>query len=99
MQVDSPSSLLDLGASKEIRSEPSRVSSGEAFAGSVGEALASANADLNQAEASAREFATGKGDLVETMIQMSRADLSLRMIVNMRNRMLESYNEIMRLQV
>jgi flagellar hook-basal body complex protein FliE len=71
----------------------------ESFATSVGKALSSANDELNKADASARELATGKGDLVETMIDLGRADLSLRMVVNLRNRMLESYQEIMRLQV
>ena len=72
---------------------------GESFSQAIGETLASTNVELTQAEASARELAAGKGDLVETMIQMGRADLSLRLVVNMRNRILESYNEIMRLQV
>ena len=91
--------------SQSVGTEPSLTKkvgaseSGEAFAKSIGETLASANKDLNQAEASARDLAAGKGDLVETMIAMGRADLSLRMVVNMRNRMLESYNEIIRLQV
>lgn len=71
----------------------------ESFARDIGEALSNANVELNRAEASARELAAGKGDLVETMIQMGRADLSLRTVVNLRNRMLESYQEIMRLQV
>ncbi len=81
-------------------SQPPRASdAGQAFGKSIAETLASANTDLTHAEASARDLAAGKGDLVETMISMGRADLSLRMVVNMRNRMLESYNEIMRLQV
>lgn len=71
----------------------------ESFSQDIGEALSNANRELNQAEASTRELAAGKGDIVETMINLGRADLSLRMVVNMRNRMLESYQEIMRLQV
>ena len=72
---------------------------GASFADSVGKALEGANAELNRAEASARELAAGRGDLVDTMINMSRADLSLRFVVNMRNRVIEAYNEVMRLQV
>jgi len=89
----------ELGIEMPGAKKAASAQGGEAFAKNIGETLASANVDLTKAEESARELAAGKGDLVETMIAMGRADLSLRMVVNMRNRMLESYNEIMRLQV
>lgn len=92
--LSSPETGIDTSDSQKAGSV-----GGEAFAKSIGESLAAANVDLNAADASARELAAGKADIVDTMIAMGRADLSLRMIVNMRNRMLESYNEIMRLQV
>ena len=88
-----------LGIQSPSAKKPESAESGKAFAENISETLAATNKDLTNAEASARELAAGKGDLVETMIAMGRADLSLRMVVNMRNRMLESYNEIMRLQV
>ena len=77
-----------------------RPLSGEgSFAQEIGESLARVNQELDHAEQSARELASGKGDLVETMIALGRADVSLRMVVTLRNRALESYQEIMRLQV
>ena len=90
------SRLLDLASKPQSRTEGS---GGASFAKSVGEALASANDELKRAEEATRELAAGKGDLVDTMVAMGRADLSLRFVVNMRNRVIESYNEIMRLQV
>jgi len=63
----------------------------------LGEAFESADADQKSAEAQARKLAAGKGDVVETMIGLTRADLSLRFAVQMRNRALEAYQEIMRL--
>lgn len=89
----------NLGIEAPSLERKSPAQGGEAFAKNIGESLAAANVDQNNAEAAARELAAGKGDLVETMMAMSRADLSLRMVVSMRNRILESYNEIMRLQV
>lgn len=88
--------LLDLASKTSSKTENT---GGASFAKSVGEALATANDELNRAEGAARELAAGKGDLVDTMVAMGRADLSLRFVVNMRNRVIESYNEIMRLQV
>jgi len=69
------------------------------FSEAIAEALADTNREINAAEAATRELATGKGDLVETMMALGRADVSLRTVVSLRNRMLESYQEIMRLQV
>ena len=99
MDVTRTLSPQELGIEMPGAKKAASAQAGEAFAKNIGETLASANADLNKAEESARALAAGKGDLVETMIAMGRADLSLRMVVNMRNKMLESYNEIMRLQV
>ena len=72
---------------------------GASFAQEIGAVIGDANHALNEAETAARELAQGKADVVETMIALGRADVSLRMVVNLRNRMLESYQEIMRLQV
>jgi flagellar hook-basal body complex protein FliE len=41
----------------------------------------------------------GKGDLQETMIAMEKADVSFRLMMQIRNKVLEAYQEIMRMQV
>ena len=99
MEANRILSSQGLGVEATAPKKAAATNGGEAFAKSISETLAATNDDINHAEAAARDLAAGKGDLVETMISMGRADLSLRMVVNMRNRMLESYNEIMRLQV
>ncbi len=69
------------------------------FGDKIEAALRDANQSLQQADASAEAVATGEGDVVEAMIALSRADISLRLVLSMRNRLLEAYQEIMRLQV
>ena len=49
--------------------------------------------------AQARALAEGEGDTVETMLALSRAELSLQLVTQVRDRALEAYQEIMRLQV
>lgn len=73
--------------------------SGTSFADHVKAAISAANQDLNTADVRASEMATDKGDIVETMTALSRAELSLRHVVTLRNRVLESYQQIMRLQL
>ena len=40
----------------------------------------------------------GKADVNETMIAIQKADLSMRMFLSVRNKVLDAYHEIMRMQ-
>jgi flagellar hook-basal body complex protein FliE len=41
----------------------------------------------------------GKGDLQETVIAMEKADISFRLMMQIRNKVLDAYQEIMRMPV
>lgn len=41
----------------------------------------------------------GKGDLQQTMVALEKADVSFRLMMQIRNKVLEAYQEIMRMQV
>jgi flagellar hook-basal body complex protein FliE len=69
---------------------------GGGFGARLAAALERADGLQKQAEAQAREVAAGKGDVVETMVTMAKADLALRLVVNVRNSAIEAYQEIMR---
>jgi flagellar hook-basal body complex protein FliE len=43
--------------------------------------------------------ADGKGDLQETMVALEKADVSFRFMMQVRNKVLEAYQEIIRMQV
>jgi flagellar hook-basal body complex protein FliE len=56
-------------------------------------------ADLN-GEMAIKKLNTGEAEnLHEVMIAAEEADIAIRMLVQMRNKALEAYNEIMRLQI
>jgi flagellar hook-basal body complex protein FliE len=57
--------------------------------------------DLQQKadEAIQRLVGEGKGDLQDTMIALEKADVSFRLMMQIRNKVLEAYQEIMRMQV
>lgn len=68
------------------------------FTGKLREALNEANATQQQAETAASDYASGKqNDLHGTMITMAQADISLRLVSNVRNRVIEAYREVMRM--
>jgi flagellar hook-basal body complex protein FliE len=41
----------------------------------------------------------GKGDLQDTMIALEKADVSFRLMMQIRNKVLDAYQEIIRMQV
>lgn len=64
------------------------------------EAVGETNNKLNAAETAATEFASGKSDDIHgTMIAVSQADIQLRLVGSMRNRIVEAFNEVWRMQV
>ncbi|RIK91680.1 MAG: flagellar hook-basal body complex protein FliE [Proteobacteria bacterium] len=72
---------------------------GADFAAQLGELLRGADRDQKAAEHQATELAHERGDVVETMVALAKADLSLRTVAEVRNRALEAFHEILRLQV
>ena len=89
-----PLSVVAAARSSEPASAPEAP-----FADRFEAALSVANETLQAAEQSAQQLAEGEVDVVDTMIALGKADLSLRFVVALRNRALEAYTEIMRLQV
>ena len=71
---------------------------------SFGKALTDALKDVNQlqleADQAIRNLEVGKtGSLHEAMIALEKADISFRAMMQVRNKILEAYQEIMRMQV
>lgn len=68
------------------------------FSQKLREALGEANEAQVRAEAASQDYASGKqNDLHGTMITMTEADVSLRLVANVRNRVIEAYREVMRM--
>ncbi len=55
------------------------------------------SAGLKAADASAAEFVQGRAGIHEMAIALEKADLSLRLLTQVRNRMIEAYREISRM--
>ena len=72
--------------------------SGPSFGDRVNEFVQSVNAEQANAESMAAGYANGTNDdLHGTMIAVSKADISLRLATNIRNRVIEAYREVMRM--
>lgn len=70
------------------------------FAGKVGNALQSVSNTEKAADLMAQDVAAGGDTPVhELMIATTKATLSVDMLVQMRNRAVEAYQEVMRMQI
>jgi flagellar hook-basal body complex protein FliE len=69
------------------------------FAETLGQALQSVDKIQLQADDQAAKVANGGGNLHEMSIALEKADISMRLAVKVRNKILDAYNEIMRMGV
>ncbi|HZZ78309.1 MAG TPA: flagellar hook-basal body complex protein FliE [Gemmataceae bacterium] len=70
------------------------------FAGLVDQLVGGAVQSNTQAQAGVQDLALGRTDsLHEVMLQVAQADLSFRLILEIRNRLTDAYQEIMKMQV
>lgn len=75
-----------------------RVSRG--FGETLGQALAGVNALQVDAEAAATALASGQTvDTAKTLVTVEKASISFQFAMQVRNKLLEAYQEIMRMQV
>jgi flagellar hook-basal body complex protein FliE len=73
---------------------------GQRFAEALKTTIAGANQAQITANRAAEQIASGETrNLHEAMIRLEEADISLRMMVQVRNKAVEAYQEIMRMQV
>lgn len=86
------------GPSQSGESSATGATAGTSFTEKLREVVQSTNELPQQGEKVAQEYADGKqNDLHGTMVSMAQADISLRMVANVRNRAIEAYREIMRM--
>jgi len=78
---------------------PRKQESEGGFAATLKEAWRQLDQDLKAADRASESFAAGSGgDIHEVMILMEKADLSFRLATAVRNKLLDAYQQIMRMQ-
>ena len=86
-----------LGKSIETNSDNSTHKS---FADTLNEAIGSVNDMQKSADKQAQELATGRTDNVaDVMIAAEKADIALKLMVQVRNKIIDAYQEVMKMQV
>lgn len=94
MQVN-PSSMLGM-----IEPQSAGISSAETTPQNKNifqEILAEVNGQLHQGDSQVRQLLLGETDVHEAMLALEKADLSLRLLVKVRNKLVQAYEELSRM--
>jgi len=97
--------MTDISIDSHLKSMmPSLGQSQPQASSNFGEMLTRAISETNEAQLGAdkavTDLSTGRSDnLHEVMLAMEEADISMRMLVQMRNKVVDAYQEIIRMQV
>ncbi len=72
--------------------------SGISFQNTLKELISNVNTQMKESDQLARDFATGKNNNIhEVMIASEKAGISMRFLLQIRNKLLDAYQEIMRM--
>ncbi len=89
-----------LAALQQAGKDAAEKTTGESFASILNEALAQTNETDAADQADVVSLLTGDSDdLHNTVIASEKADIALRLTVQIRNRVIDAYSEIMRMSV
>jgi len=81
-------------------SGPAPAPAGPGFGGLVTQFIQDVNQQQLDSDAAVEALATGQADNVhEVVLTAIKADLSLRMLLEIRNQLVQSYQEVMRMQL
>ena len=92
-----PVVLVEPGAAAAIEPRPAQAAPG--FGDALARAVTSLDAAQQQADAAAATLAAGGGNLHETALALEKADIAMRVAVKARNKVVEAYQEVMRMSV
>jgi flagellar hook-basal body complex protein FliE len=88
------------GPAAPARGASAEATRGPSFATVLEESLALVSTLQHEADQAIRELATGSSaSLHETMLALDKADLSFRLMMQVRNKIVEAYQEVLRMQV
>ncbi len=78
---------------------PAPAAGAGSFADALGQAIGKVDALQTQADGESEKLALGGGNLHETALALEKADVALRVMTKVRNKVVEAYQEVMRMSV
>ena len=78
---------------------PKEAKGSAGFSGSLGQAISNLDQLHMQADVQAEAIASGGGNLHEVALAFEKADVAMRLATKVRNKIVEAYNEVMKMSV
>jgi flagellar hook-basal body complex protein FliE len=78
---------------------PGPTKAGEGFGAQLTQAISSLDGLQTEADGQANAIAKGGGNLHEVALAFEKADVAMRLATRVRNKLVDAYNEIMRMSV
>ena len=98
LQIGDESRIVEGLNSRQVAADAR--SGGGSFADILKNSFEQVNEHQHQADQAIRELASGRNkNIHETLLAVERADSSLKLMMQVRNKVLDAYREIMRMQV
>lgn len=83
-----------------LAGQPKTASGQVSFADMLKDAVGKVNTMQKTADTKMEQLATGKTDNIQdVMVATEQADIAMRLMVNIRNKVIDAYQEIMKMQV
>jgi len=96
-------SILDVGKSRSFESRKIGAGpepTGKTFADTLGDAVREVDQIQKNADVAVQNLVTGRTDNVaDVMIASEKADIAVKLMVQVRNKIIDAYQEIMKMQV
>ena len=93
LKINGPATNTEISKIKPSGKDPAG-----GFEDIMQEAIGKISQVQNDADTAVKELASG-GDMTQAIIEMEKADMSFNMMVEVRNKLVNAYEEIMRMQV
>lgn len=87
------------GAGAASGIEPAQPAGGASFGDELTKAISAVDKTQTDADVEATRLAGGAGNLHETALALEKADVSMRVLMKARNKLIDAYTEIMRMSV
>ncbi len=100
--IETGQTLRDLRSSSGMKSEVMGAQGPESrsFADTLKEAVNTVNALQKDSDKKMQDLATGKAkNIPEVMIASEKADIAFKLMVQVRNKIIDAYHEVMKMQV
>ena len=88
-----------LGRGSKVAGMPTETGGGEAFAESLGKLLNDVESTQGEANAAITNMVENNGEVHDTMIALQRAEMSLELTIQIRNKLVQAYQDIMRMPI